>query len=217
MLIQAIADGLMALRSGASIETLLLRDPNSEELEELVQETIALAARAEVLTKEFGDVAIVTVNRLPPCVVEPQDYGRELGPIIGFARGFVENGVPTKSVAVRVPVADQRALKILTREARQLPIHEPGLIMIDLSSVPGAFRDWETLLLRRLQPTIHTRVSAICLIRWGTCSTSGGEAVIPDVRLIENDHAVMPLPRWLRDQLLASSGIAIGNEQPEDR
>jgi hypothetical protein len=200
----------MALPNGVSIETLLLRDPNPEELEILVQQIIALSARTEVLTEECGDLAIVTVNRLPPCVVEPQDYGRELGPILGFARGFVENGVPTKSVAVRVPAADQRAVSFLTSEARQLPIHEPGLVMMDMSSVPGGFRDWEALLLRRLQPAVHTRVSGICLVRWGTCNTDEGAAVIPEVRLIENSHAVIPLPRWLRDQLVSSSGVAVG-------
>jgi hypothetical protein len=142
-LIQVIVDRLMALPNGTSIEALLLCDPNTEELEELVQKTIALAATTQTLTEEFGDLAIVTVNRLPPCVVEPQDYRRDLGPILGFARGFVENGVPTKSVSIRVPDADQRAVSFLTSEARQLPVHEPGLIMMDMTSVPGEFREWE--------------------------------------------------------------------------
>jgi hypothetical protein len=206
-LIQAIANRLMALPNGATIETLLLRDPNAEELDDLVQKIITLAATRQVLTEEFGDLAIVSVNRLPPGVVEPQNYGRELGPILGFARGFVENGVPSKSVSVRVPVADQRAVNFLTSEARQLPTHEPGLIMMDMTSVSGGFGEWEALLLRRLQPTIHTRVSGISLDRWGMRSTDEGEAVIPEMRLIENDHAVMPLPKWLRAQLNSTKGI----------
>ena len=109
-----------------------------------------------------------------------------------------------------MPVVDQRAENFLTTEARQLPSNEPGLIIIDMTSVPGGFREWEPLLLRRLQPSLHTRVSGICLVRWGTHSTPEGEAVVPDVQLIENSHAVMPLPKWLREQLKSSSGVAIG-------
>ena len=210
-LIQAIAERMMTLPAGATIETLLLRDPSPEELERLVHKTIALATTKQVLTEEIGDLAIVTVNRLPPGIMEPQNYGRDLGHILGFAKGFVEGGVPNKTVSVRVPIVDQRAEGFLTTEARQLPTHEPGLIMIDMTSVPGGFPEWEALLVRRLQPQIHTRVSAILLFHSGIRSTDEGEAIIPETRLIENVHAVHRLPEWLRDQLVASSGVAFGS------
>jgi hypothetical protein len=209
-LIQALADRQMALRDGASIETLVLREPSPDELEALAQKAINLAATTQVVTEEIGDLAIVTVNRLPPCVIQPQDYGRELGPLIGTARGFVVNGVRTKSVSVRVPVIDQRAEGFLTTEARQIPTNEPGLIIMDIASVVGGFGDWEAHLRRRLQPTIHTRVSGVCLARWETRSTPAGEAVTPDVRLIENIHAAIPLPSWLREQLASASGVPVG-------
>jgi hypothetical protein len=209
-LISAIADRMIVLRDGASIETVLLRDPNPGELEAIIQRAIDLASGAEVATEEIGDLAIVTVNRLPPCVIEPQNYGRDLGPVIGTAKCIVENGVPKKSVSVRAPVLDQRAERFLTSEARQLPSTEPGLVIMDMTSVVGDVAEWEAHLRRRLQPEIHTRVSGVCLARWGTRSTPDGEAVVPEVRLIENRHAPIPLPSWLRKQITSASGVPIG-------
>ncbi len=198
-LIAAIGEGLMALPSGTTIEVLLLRYPSNEESGYLVETAIALAATKRTLTKEVDDLAVITVNRLPPGIVEPQDHGRNLGPVLGFARAFGQGGRPDKHVSVRIPVTDQRAVNFLTTEAQQLPTHEPGLIMMDMNSVPGGFKEWEDLLVHHLQPTIQTRVSAICLFFSSIRLTAEGEALTPEMRLIENSHATLALPKWLQD------------------
>jgi hypothetical protein len=208
-LITSIADQLLSLPYGASIELLLLRNPNSDELDGLVQRATTLAATMNFVTEDIQGLAIVMVNRLSPGEFAPPNYGKKFGPLLVSAAVASENGI-LKSVCVRMPVIDLRAENFLTSEARQLSSNEPGLIIIDMHSVPWGIGDWAPLLRRRLQPSIHTRVSGICLVKWGTRSTSDGEAVVPEVLLIENPHAVMPLPEWLREKLKSSSGAAVG-------
>lgn len=64
-----------------------------------------------------------------------------------------------------------------------------------------AFKVREPLIRRRFQPTIHTRVSAICLFMSGQELTPGGEAWIPETKLIANLDAQHPPPAWIATAL----------------
>ncbi len=53
------------------------------------------------------------------------------------------------------------------------------------------------MLRRRLQPSIHTRVSAICMFHSGIELTpTDGLAMIHRARLLLNPHATFELPAW---------------------
>src|SRR5207245_8887964 len=92
----------------------------------------------------------------------------------------------SKHIIVKTPVTDRRAADFLTSEAKQLPTGEPGLVVLDMAASPDSFDNWETILRGRLQPSMHTRVSAVLLTR--SSVQAGAEHVhwIVSKRLIEN-------------------------------
>jgi hypothetical protein len=106
-----------------------------------------------------------------------------------------------KRVSIRYPYSDERAEEFLASEARQLTRESPGLVMLDLSRTVASFRDWRSLLQRRLQPNLHTRVSAICLCFSGIETAPNGQAIVTHGSLIENVHALHKLPVWIIAQL----------------
>jgi hypothetical protein len=89
---------------------------------------------------------------------------------------------------------------MLTKEARQLPSGERGLIMISGPSSKKEFQVWEPLIRRRFQPKIHTRVGGVCLF-------DGGMVPAPDAKsdwkiqahLILNPYAKLALPTWIEE------------------
>jgi len=50
---------------------------------------------------------------------------------------------------------------------------------------------------RRFQPTINTRVSALCLFASSQTQTPQGAASLTQVKLLINPHARNPLPDWI--------------------
>ena len=200
---------LATLPAPLSAHVLLFREPNDEEVGSIASAIIRLSKMSGPCSEEVPEIAIVGTNRTPPGLVETIDYGRDFGPLLCQAKSFVENGIPTKSITVRIPITDTRAVRILEAEAAQLPPSHANLIIIDISSVPGALSVWKPLILRRLQPNINTRISAVCLIRWATHCRENGFALVPEVCLVVNPHASKPLPLWLSAQLNCSSNQEI--------
>jgi hypothetical protein len=129
--------------------------------------------------------------------VELRDHGEEYRPRLGRANSRVENGVAQRHIAIRLAFTDERADAFLDSEARQLPKGAPALIMIQASGATGAFKRWEPMLRRRLQPRLHTRVSGICLFQSGMVPTAVGEAWRPETRTLVNTNAPLQLPAWV--------------------
>jgi hypothetical protein len=149
-------------------------------------------------SSDLPGLAILTLNASEPGVVVPLDHpGEPDVPRLGAAKALFGPDEPHRHIAVRMAYADDRAEDFLRKEARQLPTDEPGLIMVDLSQAPGGIVSWQPVLRRRFQPTIHTRVSAVCLFISGQELTSEGDAVVPRTRVIANTHAKYPLPDWI--------------------
>ena len=73
--------------------------------------------------------------------------------------------------------------------------------MVQVSRATGAFRSWDHLLQRRLQPNIHTRVSGVCMFRGGLEPVDGGEAWVPEVKLVVNPHARLAMPPWIAEAM----------------
>jgi len=105
-----------------------------------------------------------------------------------------------------------RAVEALEHEASQLPKSASAIVMLGVYSVPSAMKDWPPLLLRRLQPALNTRVSAICLFTSASSSTPTGEGIVPETKVLRNPHAALGAPGWLLEQLGRTSGVPFGAE-----
>jgi len=102
-----------------------------------------------------------------------------------------------RHIAVRLPFADERAETFLSSEAKQLPKDACGLIMVDMLNAIAGMKTWRPLLLRRFQPSMHTRVGGEGLFQWGMLLTPQGEATLPDTSFVSNPYAALPLPAWI--------------------
>lgn len=185
-----------------ALEVFLRREPTEDEMADL-QQLIAHASR-QSHRREFdlpNGLGVLFLSHSAPTQIILHDHGEPYSPGIGVARGAVGGNEPTRHIVARVRFSDQRADEFLRSEARQLPKKAPGLIMIRTPGAPGAMKGWEALLTSRLQPTQHTRVSAVCLFQTGQESTERGEAVVPHSRVIINPHARFPLSQWINESL----------------
>jgi hypothetical protein len=206
----ALSEELWVLPSNATIEILLLRVPLEHESRSIAKRALALAEKAMPVDEELDGLAVISVNSASPCVIEGRNYRDRVGPVLGIAKTFTRHGKPDKHVVVRVPIIDERAEEVLSREARQLPKTHPGLLMFDVNSNASAFRGWPPLLESRLQPRLHTRVGAICMFHSGSSLTSAGEGIITETRVLTNSHAAIAVPQWLTAQLERQSGVPHG-------
>jgi hypothetical protein len=201
-MIAAIAGNLFAQQKGSTIEVLLLREVVGDDEDRLAREVARMAAFEQRHLEELGDLAVVEVNAGTPGHIEAgRDFGRELGPVLAVTRALITNNLAQKHIIVKVPVTDRRAADFLTSEARQLPTGEPGLVVLDMTAAVDSFDNWEEILRGRLQPAIHTRVSAVLLTRSATQPGAEHFHWIVSKRLIENSNAALPLPPWLARQL----------------
>ena len=99
-----------------------------------------------------------------------------------------------------MPFSDDRADAFLRREAKQLSKDEQGLIMMDMTGTRSGLKSWESLLRRRLQPNVNTRVGAVCLFAKGTELGSTSLQLLFDFTTVENRHAAQPLPPWILEE-----------------
>jgi hypothetical protein len=127
------------------------------------------------------------------------DHGEPYTPRLSTARTAHIDG-QDRHIVVRWPFIDMRAEKVFRDETVQLPTDVPGLIMIFTSGNVGAMKTWRAPIERRFQPTLHTRVSAVCLFSSGLLPTEQGEDWRVQCKLLLNPHATHPLPSWIVEQ-----------------
>jgi hypothetical protein len=60
-----------------------------------------------------------------------------------------------------MPFTDERGQSILSEKSGQLSKNNQGLIVMDVSNVPGGFKRWPELIMRRLQPKLNRRIDAV--------------------------------------------------------
>jgi len=200
-LLHRFLDICTAVRRPFSMELFLRREPTLEEEASLHATAQSLAESDRFETIDAPGLALVVKEPFTGPVITPRNHPGEDNacPRFGAASGVLggDGSEPQRMIAVRMPFSDERADDILKAEAKQLSKDEPGLIMIDMSGTRGGMANWVPLLRRRLQPTIHTRVSGICLFASGTELISTGVGLLFTYRTIDNPHAVHPLPRWI--------------------
>lgn len=116
---------------------------------------------------------------------------------------IARDGKTVSHVAVRMPFSDLRAEKFIGKEAKQLPDDAPGLIVVDVSKAIAAIKAWEPLIMRRFQPSIHTRVGGVCLVSSGIdmAGDGGGLSLSSSVKFIANPHAKFSVPSWVEAAL----------------
>lgn len=201
--LKRLASLVTQTRGSFGLEVLLEREPSDDEIEAVVAQILNRDAQTtETVDLEAGLGTLNwTVGDLDPVVIDNthgQPHTR-----LGIAGAFIDEdeGVSRRIVA-RWPFMDpeQRARRTLGDEAEQLPTIAPGLVMIQAGAA-GAMRTWPRLIRRRFQPTIHTRVSAVCLFSRGQHSTQGGAMWRPETKLLINPHATHTLPPWIQQQL----------------
>jgi len=206
----AIADQILkeigalvrAINGSFALEVCLRRVPTGHEVDDLKRRLPEFCVLGQVARESLGELGFLLLNHEQPGEVTLRHHeGEEKRPSIGIAAAALGADGQHRHIFVRVAFSDERAKQFLESEAKQLPKGEPGLIMVQVSHAPGAFRTWEPILRRRLQPNIHTRVSAVCLFSSGRESTAEGEALVPRAKLISNPNASRPLPDWIGERL----------------
>ena len=193
-----LASILPAVPSNTSIDLFLRRDLCEAEVKSMKDQMLHLVANGVAGDYDI-DFAVISVNMSHPSKIEPRDFGAEpYTPRLCLAKlESVGEQPANKRVSIRYLYSDERAEEFLASEAKQLSRENPGLVMLGLSGTLAPFRTWRPLLLRRLQPNLHTRVSAVCLFHSGMETTARGEDVVTHTSLIENAHALNKLPPWI--------------------
>jgi hypothetical protein len=138
---------------------------------------------------EIGRLALLEVAEL----AETSMIG-----VTAFFSDPAGGGGPHHQVSIRIPFSDDRAERIIRTEAAQLPKEESGLIMIHESLSPRETPGWVSLIERRFQPRIHTRVGGVCLFSGGMVPIGNQYGWLLQTRLLVNQHAKIQLPGWVK-------------------
>jgi hypothetical protein len=184
------------IRMDRVIEVYLFRDPTQAELDQILEKCKSLA-ESDVQPQEYAieEVAQIFTNpwnqeRLPtfaPAVEEKR-------PLLCFGslNFSIKEGVSHgRKCFAKMPFTDERSQRILGRESLQLSKEQPGLIIVDVSSVAGGLKRWPELLARRLQPSLNSRVGGILV----TESSISGKSMKTEKRFVEHPNPIHPLPR----------------------
>jgi hypothetical protein len=201
--VESIAKKLSEIPADVVLDCILLKEPSVLEIATVCERIAALIQDATPAIHRIPELALVAVNQTPPGQAAVQDYGEPIRPRIAITTFQVDAGNTRKTITVRIPFEDERAESFITHEARQLPTDHPGLIMFDMTTAVSGMTAWKPLLVRRLQPKQHTRVSAICMFTGNYMMTSKGFGWFPDAAVLKNEHAHIPIPEWIVNRLEA--------------
>jgi hypothetical protein len=186
-----------------SLEIIFRREPTETEIASLTAESPSFCVQSGQQQAALrDDLGFILLNHTG--IKEGRMVGiAGLEPTIGimmFVGGGLDGG-PHHQVSIQIPFTDDRAEEILRSEAKQLPKDEIGLVMVNASSGPGRFEAWASLIGRRLQPKIHTRVSGVCLFEGSMVPNGSQYDWLVQAKLIENKFASLQLPTWIKERI----------------
>ncbi len=181
-----------------AIEVFFRREPRDPEVDTLLHQLRRFCHSTGTRREEIADgLGFLCLNFSEPGRIVPADHpGEPNVPRLGMAQAIM-GPEGRRHIAVRLPFADERAETFLSSEAKQLPKDACGLIMVDMLNAIAGMKTWRPLLLRRFQPSMHTRVGGVGLFQWGMLLTPQGEATLPDTSFVSNPYAALPLPAWI--------------------
>ena len=198
-LLERVADRVISISHAFLLEIVFWREPTQSEEDQVVSQAQAISRAPEEDRIDFGDFASVFIKSGDPAIIVPSILQNDDGTRMSLSKSIVGAGEPNRHILLRVPFGDQRAEDILTAEARQLPKDACGLVMVDVTAQPTAFESWSELIPRRFTPQQHTRVGGLILFSFATYPTANGLAWVPQLKLISNPHARIPLSTWITD------------------
>ncbi len=209
---------LMSIERSFAIEIYLRRDPSEEELQSLLGRARALCDREGSVLERIDTLGFIALNHTQPGVITPTILADEPPlPMISLVSGQYGATKP-RMVMVRWAYSDTRAEKFFNREAKQLPKDAPGILMLDLTGVPGGPKAWAPLIKRRFQPKLNNRVSGVCMFHAGYELRSQWQTLVRRATLLVNPYATFPLPEWVSEALrqFPESRVATSITVPED-
>lgn len=199
--LNAAASVITEIKREFTFEIFFKREPVEDELAALLPRIKQVCESGQPLRQEIDDLATLVFRQGSSGVITPEvDTGPDVPKLAVAAVSFGPNQ-PKRQVIARIAYADGRADKFLTDKAAQLPKDYPGLIMVDASAEPTVFVSWGTMLARRFQPGIHTRVSGLCLFAPYHLTVKDSIIWAPAAKLHINPNARIALPKWIRQAL----------------
>jgi hypothetical protein len=120
-----------------------------------------------------------------------------------FANQLITD-LPVRSRQEAIAFTDQGGEEVVRGEASHLPEEGAGLIMVDAANASGSSQVWESLIHRRFQPSIHRRVSGVCLFEGGMIPAESRYDWLLHTKLITNPHAQVRLPDWLQAAVVSA-------------
>lgn len=201
-ILEGIVEAVKGIKRGFALEVFLRCVPTDTEAEMIRSRIPVFCMQDGIHREDLGDLGFLVLNQDAPGTIELRSHDGEVSrPRIGVIGAIAGPDEPHRHIVVRLAFSDERARQFLEAEARQLPKSAPGLIMVQMAHAPGGFKTWGHLLRRRLQPSLHTRVSAICLFDSALHGTEEGETWKHDTKLIVNPYATKQLPTWICEQI----------------
>lgn len=197
------------LKNPFSLDVLFRREPTENEIAVLcdrLPEFCQLSGpqRAELVDgMGFLFLNHVEIGKLGLCEVPELANTPTIG-VTAFFSDPTGGGGPHHQASVRIPFTDDRAEEILRTEAKQLPKDESGLVMINVSLSPKETPVWVSLIERRFQPKIHTRVSGVCLFSGAMVPVGTQYDWLLQTKLLVNRHAKLQLPDWIKNAIVSA-------------
>ena len=200
--LERLGDLVRECAGNYALEVYLHREPEAGELD-LIEDQIRQYTHVYPELAEIelpSGLGTLYWNQQPPGAVVLDNHGELYRPGLAIASAAAGDG-EHRHILVRWPYTDMRAEDMLTAEARQLPADGPGIVMIQVSGAVGAMKVWRPIIENRFRPTMHTRVSAVCLFRSSIIPADAGESWEPECQIILNPYARAPLAGWIISQL----------------
>lgn len=194
------------LKDDFLVEVYFCKSPSDSEILQIFQKCKEMADHPIMEQFTFEGLATIFVSfksqeKLPhftPAIEEK----RPILVTIGF-RMENKEGIPHSSrVVAKMPISDERAQSLLNHKSRQLSRSCPGMIVMDVSGVPGGFKRWTYLISKRLQDNLNRRITAVLVV---DNYVSGNNRVTGEKSLIKHPNPIHSLPQFFFDITTSSS------------
>lgn len=153
------------VRMDRVIEVYLYEKPNELKIRQII-DTCKLLAQRDLQPQEcnISRTAQIFTNpwneELLPSFASAINEKRPLLVLASLNLELMGHG---RKCIVKIPFSDERAQRVLDEKKGQVSRTDPGLIVMDVSGIPGGFKLWPELIKRRLQPKLNRRISGVLI------------------------------------------------------
>ena len=175
----------------------LLRFLNDEELAELTAWFGTVGEPSE--RTRLKDYAFFVADPIEtPCDSAPNIFD-EIAPPKFYCTSLQSGTNGLRKATAGIQVTDDAGKRILYAEAQQLPKDRPGIVILDLATVPGGVKEWATLITQRLQTNLNRRINGVILAR----DIRTAKEPDPSTRLVKHPNPRTPFPEEILVRLEA--------------